>query len=191
MWMSAGWTLRCVGLIGGVALVLGGCGGGASGALTTDEVRHSASHCPLDLAAAAKSAGVKAGGAVTGRSVEDPSPVVARVDGAVAECALPLSGGGRLSVTLVAADKGSPVPVLLPLIQERTGISSADLGRVVVSAGKAKPGSLVDLPGTLPVALVILPGGGKTRAAASLAGSDGADRAQAEAVAKALAEGLS
>lgn len=171
------------------AVVLSGCGT-ASG-LATDDVRSSTSRCPVDLGAAAKAAGVKTRGSATGHTVKDPSPVVARIDGAVAECALALTGGGQLSMTLVAADGGSPVPVLLPEVQARTGLGTADLGRVVVTAGTTKPGHLVALPGSSPVALVILPASGKTRAAASLAGTEGTDRAQAEAVAKALAGALS
>lgn len=172
-----------------LAVALAGCGT-ASG-LATDDVRKSPTRCPVDLGAAAKAAGVKAAGAATGRTVTDPSPVVARIDGAVAECALPLAGGGRLSMTLVAADGGAPVPVLLPEVQARTGLGTADLGRVVMAARGTKAGHLVALPGTAPVALVVLPASGNTRAAASLSGSDGVDRAQAEAVAKALADSLS
>ena len=110
-------------------LALAGCGS-ASG-IATDDVRTSSHRCPVDLAAAAKAAGVKSGGAVTGRTVKGPSAAVARIDGAVAECALPLADGGRLSMTLVAADGGAPVPLLLPEVQARTGLGTADLGRVI------------------------------------------------------------
>jgi len=189
MAISGGWRFGAA--LVGMVLVTAGCGDAAGSGLALAEVTASPSACPVDLAAAATSAGMKPDGSATGHTIEGTVPAIRKIGGVVAECSLRLDGGADLSLLVVAAERGSPVPVVLPDLQARAGLATVDLAQVATTAEKAEPGDLVPLPGSAPVALLILPVSGAGDAAARLAGSDGTDRAQVEAVARAIAGGLS
>jgi hypothetical protein len=171
-------------LLGAVA----GCGGGA---LSLGDLAEHPSSCPVDLAAAARTAGVETSGAVTGKSVRGPVPAGRHDDGVVAECHVGVAGGGDLSLLLVAAKDGSAMAALLPDVVDRAGLPASDYGPILTAAGRTSAGDLVRVPGTEPVAVLVVPIRGSGNAAARLFAQGGPDRTRVEAVARALGAELS
>ena len=120
-----------------------------------------------------------------------PVPAGRQDDAVVAECHARVAGGGDLSLLLVAAKEGSAMAVLLPDVVDRAELPASAYAPILSSAERTPEGDLVAVPGTGPVAVLVVPMHGPGNAAARLFAQGGPDRTQVEAVARALGDQLS
>ena len=181
-------------LAGTAALVVACSSGGGSSAISIDELSKPGNTCPVRLAAAAAKAGLPSA-PVTG-SVATPATsaprtdlaaaAIARAYGVDAECGLALPGGGSLDLLLVAARVDPAVNLLIPKIVNAGRLSSDQVPGVLAAAASTKPGHLVPLPGSGPVAVAIVRVDGAPSAAFVLSSKE-LDRSHVEAVARDLA----
>jgi hypothetical protein len=132
-------------------LVLAACSssGSAEPKVATSDLAGARS-CPVALDQAAKRAG-RTGHAPTG-SVKSATPdsAVGMIDGLAADCGLTLSGGTRLTLTLVTSGTDAPAAnLLVPALQQAAGVSSSDVPALAAAIDKTSAGHLVALPASV------------------------------------------
>ena len=150
--------------------------------------------CPVDLAAAARAAGLKPDGSAThsvtsGDSTAESASAVAQAAGIDVECSQKLSPSGAVELMLLAVDRGSAANLTLPYIAQQGKLGMSDVSQIGATAAKTKVGSLVDLPSQVPGALGIVAIKGKKSAAFTVFGSS-VSRDQARTIANKIDDQL-
>jgi hypothetical protein len=178
-------------------LAISGCSGGDGTSLTLDQLRTTGASCPVDLDAALSGSGLSATGTVEvevarGREiagdVAEPS-VLEDADAVLVMCSVQL-GEGSIEVNLVAARTDGVANIFLPALAHNLDLDGGDLGHLVTAIELTSEGTLVDLPGSAPVALARIDIKGAESASVYVAGTDGPSREEADALAHTIIDNL-